>query len=525
MKQNFKHIILLPLFLFFLCFERAAAQTYVNVANTGNAGTASWGVGIAPNQFDVTGPYTATGTAVDHFYNATGSGTPIEISGNTAPSFGNLVFSNGATSTANITNTAGIIVNTSAAFNNGITSTIRTNRAAGVPAAIQFLGSAVYTPTLTPATGTDVTFVDGYVSKVNPSSFVFPVGNVTDLRPITATGTGTFTTSWNSSNVASFYTGALPSGVKSISTNGFWEWATSAPSTVTVSIPNEAAFVNAASNLTIVGYNGTAWTNLGGTFTTLTENSTNTTAVNVPANITAIAMGQAGVPLSLKVFLEGDMGAGATMRNDLQNYFGGNLGLLPSISPYGGVTNTYTLINNPLGPAGAVADWITVEVRVATGTANPYSSSVETQYLLLKTDGTIVTPTGAVPVFSAQSATVRVVIKHRNHLAIMSNDITNFNSAKTYDFSSGLAQALNDGGDPAQMKLNNGVWTMIGGDVFNDMTLDASDGPIFNAAFSGGIFDQYVVSDINMDGAVDGSDGSFVTMGFNAGYFSTGLNY
>lgn len=516
MKQNYKLIRLLPLFLALLCFERAAAQTYINVANTGNSGTASWGVGTSANRFDVTGPYTATGVAADHFYDATGSGTPIEISGNTAPSFSNLFFENGATSTANITNIAGVIVNTSAAFNNGITSTVRTNRAAGLLGAIQFLGSATYTPTLTPATGPDARFVDGYVSKslVSPASFVFPVGNVTDLRPITASGTGTFATSWNSSNVASFYTGALPTGVSAISTNGFWEWATSAPSTVTVSIPNQSAFVTAASNLTIVGFNGTAWTKLGGTFSSLTENSTNTSTVSVPANITAIALGALSVPLSLTVLLQGPS-TGSNMSNNLQ--LGG---LLPSLNPYG-LSTSYANINNASGVAGAVVDWVMVELRVS-----PYTSVAQSQALLLKTDGSIVDVNGAVPIFTSQTGNVRVVIKHRNHLAIMSTDISGFNVATSYDFTTGIAKASNNGFDSPQMVQINTKFCMWAGDVVSpqDRLVDNIDFSQVESNYQN-LNTGYLVNDLNMDGAEDNLDFSIIEALYQFLLNSTLTNY
>jgi hypothetical protein len=531
MKQYSK-IISRPagLVLLMLLLWGGAANAQVPEGHYGalfNTGYVSHSNGGGVNSFTVTAgaSYDAFtyGPGVDDFVGAGSVPTSQAIDGTVAPNFGTVNFNNGSVAAFGITNTAGINVNTTLAFNNGITFTLRSTRTVGIPGAIHFAAGAGYTPVITPVAGADARFTDGYISKVNPASFIYPVGNGSALRPVTATGTGTFTTAWSNTDVNTVYTGALPSGVVAINTNGYWEWAPSAVSTAIVSIPDETAFATAA-NLTIVGYNGTAWTDLGGTFSANTENAVNGAAVSVPANIVAIALGSKGpanVPLSIKVFLEGDMGAGATMRTDLQNYFGGNTGLLPTTSPYGAPTNTYAAINNPAGAAGLVADWVKVEVRLAS---TGYSTAAETQSLLLKSDGTIVTSAGTVPVFAAQVGTVRLVITHRNHLAIMSNDVTAFNSAKSYDFSTALSQASN-AGDPPQMKLVNGVYTMIAADVNIDYAIDGTDGSIYNNDFNAGTFDVYTASDLNMDGVVDGSDGSYFNTNFNAGYFSTLINY
>ena len=536
MKQNYKLIRLLPLYLALCCFERAAAQAYVNVANTANSGTASYGVGVSTKQFDVTGPYTATSTAVDHFYDATGSGTPIEISGNTAPSFGNLVFSNGATSTANITNTAGIIINTTAAFNNGITSTIRTNRAAGLAAAIQFLGSAVYTPTLTPALGTDVTFTDGYISKVNPAAFVFPVGNVTDLRPITATGTGTFATSWTNNNVASSsYTGALPTGTTALNTNGFWEWNGTADATAIVSIPDESGLTATASQLSVMGYNGTAWTNLGGVFSTVTENSNNSVAITVPLNTQALAIGNSVpfVMVKTKAFLQGGTSAGV-MSTTLNS-----LGLIPlkqpyNIAPFGsgatGYLGTESVAAGFFAGHTNIVDWILVELRDATTPATIVASRAGfllSSGAIVDLDGTSdLSFLGAVAgtAVGVASTNYFTAIRHRNHLGIRSATTQSLSTTATlFDFS--LA-STNANGSNAMKNLGAGVFAMWAGNV--EYTANASGKQTVNygaivsdvakiqafvtnaigngfhlASFAGAsVTGIYNVNDTNMDGNV-----------------------
>ena len=491
-----------------------------------NSGTVSHGVGTGANAFSIFtgGNYDGftNGTSADNFVGPNGVAGAQEIGGITAPIFDTVKFNNGV-NLMQISNTAGIVVNGSVLYNNGITTTVRTNRTAGLAGAIQFTAPATYTPALTPIVGSaDVVFTDGYVSKVNPTAFVYPVGNVTDLRPITATGVGTFIAAWSNVNLASTaYTGTLSPGILKLATNGYWEWNGTAAATAMVSIPDETSLATPA-NLWLVGYNGSAWVNLGGVFTSNTENSSNTTPVAVAANITAISVAQAGVIVNAKVFLQGDMPtSGTTMRNDLQNYYSAGVGLLPSASPFGNAVSSYINISNLAGTAGAVADWIQVEVRLAS---NTYATAVETRSLLLKPNGTIVDSTGLSPTFNPEVGTVRLVIKSRNHMAIMSKDISSFAGTVSYDFTTSLAQAAN-AGDPAQMIQVNGVWTMISGDLNGDNIIDAADGSIFKTDFVAGKYNNYMASDLNMDGLVDAVDGSYFKTSFLGGNYSTILNY
>ena len=77
MKQYYKHLWLLSLFLCLLSFKRAAGQMYTGVSNTTNGGSASWGVEVSPNQLNVSGNYYAVSlNATDYFFDAIGGGTP-----------------------------------------------------------------------------------------------------------------------------------------------------------------------------------------------------------------------------------------------------------------------------------------------------------------------------------------------------------------------------------------------------------------------------------------------------------------
>lgn len=488
---------------------------------TANTGTASHGVGTGTNAFNM-----ATGSTYDAFAYGAGSDYFLgpnfvagaqEIAGSVAPNFDTLYFNNGSASPLNITDTGGIIVNARLAYNNGITTTLRSTRAAGLAGAIKFLVNASYTPVLAPATGTDVTFTDGFVSKVNPSAFVFPVGNVTDLRTITATGTGTYATAWSNANVSTAYTGALPAGIAALGTNGYWEWSGSAAATATLSIPDETAFAP-ATNLSLVGYNGTAWVSLGGAFTANTENSTNTVAVSVPANIVAIVL--ASTPITIyvnaKVFLQGPTTSGVALMDTSLN----NLSLLPTHQPYNiapfgaaatGYTGTDSVAPNFFASHLNIVDWVLVELRDVNNSA----TIIATRAALLRNDGVLVDTSGlpTIGFNGTPGGNYLLAIRHRNHLGVRSGSVAISTSSTLYDFTSGSVQA---NGSNAMVSVG-GVYCLWAGNVNSDGKIANSASPSdvtqvtsSVANFSGnvlhsatyGSYKAYNINDVNLDGFI-----------------------
>jgi hypothetical protein len=240
-----------------------------------------------------------------------------------------------------------------------------------------------------------------------------------------------------------------------------------------------------------------------------TDNSIDKVTVTITSCASAVQLG-------VKVALQGAMpGLGKIMRNDLQNYSG--LCLLPPNDPYNGGV----FYPNIGAPGMAIVDWVQVEIRSA---ANP-AAILETKSLLLKTDGYIVDITGNAPTFTAQVGDVHVVVKHRNHLAIMSNPITFLAGSLTYDFTDVISKAFNDGSATDQMLLVNGKWCMVAGDSFGDQGVDNTDVGLVRNSFNKGDFDIYTNRDLNLDGAVDNTDVAIERNRFNAGYFSILTNY
>lgn len=168
-------------------------------------------------------------------------------------------------------------------------------------------------------------------------------------------------------------------------------------------------------------------------------------------------------------------------------------------------------------------DWVRVEIRNGL---DPHFL-LEAKNLLLKTNGKIVDMEGREPIFSFQSIPVRVVVKHRNHVPVMSNALNFTNKSVAYDFTTSLLQASNTGNDPAQMIQVNGVWCMWAGDVNDvlDMGIDATD---YNTLFfsnTSAPFDVYIREDLNMDGGIDVTDLNILFFNNGISPYSTILNY
>ncbi|QRQ99550.1 hypothetical protein [Dyadobacter sandarakinus] len=224
------------------------------------------------------------------------------------------------------------------------------------------------------------------------------------------------------------------------------------------------------------------------------------------------------VDLTLKVKLQGAMlGNSVSMRNDLQLS-----NLLPIKDPYGKGQEAAS-INNQFFVGGKVVDWLLVEIR---DNMNP-GTVLESQALLLQTSGDVVDLEGKLPKFLNRPKGAIISVKHRNHLAVMSNVISFTVPSAFYDFSAGLNRAYNDPNQPSSPQLvqKNGTWCMWSYDVNQDLAGDATD---YNQLFSKtklSPYDVYSVEDIDMNGSVDATDLNMLHLGSKISPYSILLNY
>jgi hypothetical protein len=245
---------------------------------------------------------------------------------------------------------------------------------------------------------------------------------------------------------------------------------------------NGIAAVSVTANSTIGSF--TVVANSGSAATPLSFNLTNKVYTAILAKV--------------KVFLQGPYSGGvlATTLN--------SGGLIPLSASTAYNTTTFGYTDKTVGsiPNANVVDWVLVDLR--TGTAS--GTKVETQAGFVLNDGSIVDSDGSSDLsFSVATAgDYYIVIRHRNHLAIMSAAAVTLPNGTAYDFTTGLTQAF--GG--SMKSLTGGVYGMYVGDFNLSGTINAVDfstaGYLSQSGTAG-----YKFGDFNFSGTVNASDGPF----------------
>jgi len=157
--------------------------------------------------------------------------------------------------------------------------------------------------------------INGYASKTGNQPFLFPVGNGTALRSLQMSAPSSVTDQYNvawlegdptitpdpsNSNQLHPVTNT-GTGILSVAKDGQWDWVTISGTgsglTITASLPDMATYAATASNLRLVGWNGSQWINLSGTdgASGLTEGST--LAGTMQAGIEALGIGSISAAL------------------------------------------------------------------------------------------------------------------------------------------------------------------------------------------------------------------------------------
>jgi len=191
--------------------------------------------------------------------------------------------------------------------------------------------------------------------------------------------------------------------------------------------------------------------------------------------------------LGARVFLAGAYEAAGEMRTDLA------ADRIPLTSPYADNARTVPRI-----PSNAV-DWILVQVQEGTN-----STPIISRSAFLRHDGYIVATDGSpgvtVPVVEGDD--YYLVLKHRNHLSVMSATPVVFLARFTsYDFTTGPDRCWP--GANACVRLGSDAWGMIPGDADGDGDVTPVDRDIVHRSHGK---TGYLNADLNLDGVVDGDD-------------------
>jgi hypothetical protein len=210
------------------------------------------------------------------------------------------------------------------------------------------------------------------------------------------------------------------------------------------------------------------------------------------------------VNLAAKVFLEGPY-------NNTTNEMNVALSAaVPTTSPY--LENPRTVGSIPAN----VVDWVLVQLRSAADGATAASHSA-----LLRKDGRLVEDDGSSEeiVVAANAGDYYVVIKHRNHLAIMSATppALGRGAPLLYDFTTSNDKFYGAGG---AKEVAPNVWGMWSGDIDQDRSVANADYTIwYEAARTGSA--GYQPSDINFDREVTTTDHTLWHNNARAGAVST----
>ncbi|MEO1211749.1 MAG: BspA family leucine-rich repeat surface protein, partial [Cyanobacteria bacterium J06638_20] len=178
-----------------------------------------------------------------------------------------------------------------------------------------------------------------------------------------------------------------------------------------------------------------------------------------------------GILVSPKVYLNGaslnpNSGQESWMRDDLRV-----ASLLPINSPYGDLSADANAFSE-VEPNNNIVDWVWVELRDAADDTNIIAG----RSALLQRDGDVVDVDGSAPVRfeSVSSGNYYVVIKHRNHVGIMSSTAVSLSGTETgVDLSSD--PSVVQGGSSAVVLLANGRYGMYTGDYDANAQIQNTD--------------------------------------------------
>ncbi len=188
------------------------------------------------------------------------------------------------------------------------------------------------------------------------------------------------------------------------------------------------------------------------------------------------------VKCSVKVYLQGAVNP---------NLFD----LLPFKSPYS--EDVVTVSTKPIN----AVDWILLQLRLSNG-----RTIVKNRSLFLLNNGYLADETGNtnISLSGIIDGAYYIVLKHRNHMAIMSRTSIQFSKDQNvvYDFTTSMNKAY---GYRPMVQMPSGAWAMWAGDANLDGVITALDFTLLANARSQRK-SGYVLTDITLDGVVNQED-------------------
>ena len=217
--------------------------------------------------------------------------------------------------------------------------------------------------------------------------------------------------------------------------------------------------------------------------------------------VATVTVNSAAKHLDVTVILEGFYSGGAmtTNLNTLPTI------LVPLAQPYNVAPWNYAGSESVVSIPSGVVDWVLVELRDAPSPATALAATTLPGWpkaYFLKSDGKIVDVDGSsLPNIGNPTITnnLYVIVRHRNHIAIMSATGVPVSSGNyTYDFTSLVSQAY--GGSAGYKQIVPGVCGMVSGDADSDGSISVLDFSKWATDFGKTV--TYLNSDIDGDGEV-----------------------
>jgi Tol biopolymer transport system component len=165
---------------------------------------------------------------------------------------------------------------------------------------------------------------------------------------------------------------------------------------------------------------------------------------------------------------------------------------IPLTSPYADNPRQVTTI-----PSNAT-DWVLLQLQSSTNSIPFISKSV-----FLGNKGYLLSDGGTTGIMlEASTGSYYVVVKHRNHLAVMSaNPVPFTNSPVSYDFTTNVNRYY--GGTNGAVQLESNAWGMIAGDADGDGEILQVDALLYDTQANSTGYER---ADFNLDGIVSNDD-------------------
>ena len=203
------------------------------------------------------------------------------------------------------------------------------------------------------------------------------------------------------------------------------------------------------------------------------------------------------VQTNVKALLQGPYSiVGDSMKTSLR-------GILPLAQPYNNSPWNYAGTESVASIPDSVVDWVLLELRTDTYAA----SKVVSRAAFIKRMGNIVDTDGvsSVNFNGVPPGNYYVVVRHRNHLAVMTSSAIPLGatSSALYSFTSGQSQAF--GASP--MLQIGSTFVLYAGDANGSTNISGTDATVVFANVNSA---AYLAGDINMSGIVTSADASMV---------------